>query len=242
MKRILTSALCLVLVAAFALPAQVLAQQDNTNTDNTTETENPETLDQTQSSNESANTESGRKERIEAYKKKVTEKLTAAQERKITGACAGAQGKVNTHSKNVDKILTNRKVMYEKIISRLTTVKEKLAAASIDTVKLDTAILEVQTQSASIVAAIETYNATLIDLAEMDCTSDPSGFKAALTAAREQRADIIAKAKVLRSYITSDVKAILQELKAQLETSRTSQSDDTQADDSTRATDQTGGN
>ncbi len=159
---------------------------------------------------------SGRQDRIDKYKEKVTEKLSAAKERRITNGCKAAQGKVTSLQNNLSRAITNRKDIYTNIKERLDAVVVKLQAASIDTAELEVAIADIETQSSAVMEKIETYKATLEDLAAMDCTVDPTGFAAALSAAREQRTEIVTMAQALKSFVQDDVKAILQTIRQDL--------------------------
>lgn len=225
MKKILMGVAASYLCVAGFMPAVAAAQDDATNSSNSEETSEQKPVDD--ATTDVADKSTKRKERIEEYKKSVTDKISAAKEKRLASVCKAAQGKVTSHENNVSKAITNRKGIYENISSRLTKVIEKLKAASIDTTELEAALTEVETQSAAIVAAAEEYQTTLADLAEMDCTVDPAGFQAALTAAREQRAALVELAKALKQYIQQDVKSILQTIKQQLESTKPDDSGDT---------------
>lgn len=152
---------------------------------------------------------STRQERIDQYKDRVSERLTAARERRIANGCKAAQGKVTSLQNNLARAVENRKGVYAKINERLSSLVLSLQAASVDVTELEEAIASIEMQSNEIVEKIALYRATLEDLAAMDCAADPEGFAAALSVAREQREDVLFAIDGLKSYITVDVKIIL---------------------------------
>ena len=217
MRKVLVGVSAAFLLFAVAVPGVVYAQDDSAaSQDQTTDqaTNDGAISAQDQASDRAAE----RAARIEANKQRVTDRLSVAEERRIGAACSAAQEKVAALQGNLGEAIENRRSAYADISAKLDEVVRKLHAASVDTTGLEAAITEMNTQSSAVLAAAEAYQSTLADLAAMDCASDPNGFQATLTVAREQRATLVAQAQTLRDYITVDIKAILQAIREQLAT------------------------
>lgn len=190
----MATALALVIIA---VPAMTTAQ-----TDSASDTASDQATD--------------RQARIDAFKERVTTRLTAAQERRIANACKAAQGKVTSLQNNLTTAVEKRRSAYANVSDKLEEIVRKLQAASVDTTELEAAITEMNRQAAAVVSAIESYSATLADLAGMDCEADPQGFQAALTVAREQRTALVGQVQGLRDYINGTIKPNLQAIREQL--------------------------
>jgi hypothetical protein len=206
MKKIITG-LAVFIFVAVAVPSAVSAQQNNpvTNSNNTT----------TQSS-EDKDTE--RQLRIEEAKKNEV-RITATEERRIAGLCKASQTVVARVQTKMQKTAETRTTRYEAVSKKLDTLVAKLKAASIDTTELEAAIAVMDEKIATHLSTLLINHQTaLADLAEMDCASDPSGFKALLSEVRSQRAALVDQANELKSLVTVEVKTILNKIKIQLGT------------------------
>ena len=161
--------------------------------------------------------------RIKEAKEKATNRISAAEEKKIAGLCKSAQSKIIKLQENAENILTNRQEKYKKTLNKLNELSIKLRTAGANTTELDASIVELESKTSEISETLTTYNTTLNDLSEMDCVSDPSGFKAALQSARTQRTENVQSSGSFKSYIKDTIKPILQSLKEQLNTTETNQ-------------------
>ncbi len=157
-----------------------------------------------------------RQERLDKYKQKLSVKLSKVEERRIAGACRGAQKVVDRMQLQLTKVSTNRKAKYSKVAERLQELVAKLKKASVDTTKLEASIVGVNKIATSVVDGIANYQVTLSDLSAMDCQADPSGFKAALDTARQQRSDLVVLSQSIRSYVKGTIKPILADIRAGL--------------------------
>lgn len=194
-----------------------VAQTTNEGSNKPTPTPSTNTTD-TDKTTESETESADRSKRIDAYKKKMTEKLTQAQQKKLTSVCKSSQGKVTSFQDNLKSAVEKRQGHYKTINSKLQELETKLEAASIDTTELKSVMAEIDTKAAAIAQAAADYETALSDLSSMDCTTDPTGFKAALSAAREKRAAVLTQVQALKEYVNSTVKDLLKKLRAQLET------------------------
>ena len=154
--------------------------------------------------------------RIQEYKDKVAEKISQSEENRVAGLCKGAQTVVTNMQTKLDKALENRQTTYQRISDRLAELVAKLKVAGADTAELEAAVASVDAQSAQVIALIQTHQTTLSDLSSMDCATDPAGFKAALSSARDDRKAIVAASQSLRQYVTDNLKPILKTIRENL--------------------------
>ena len=161
-------------------------------------------------------TETDRTARIEAYRQRASETLTKSEERRLAGLCSAAQTAVTRLQAGADTVAENRKNAYTKMNEKLDALVKKLQSAEVDTAELSAAVAQFSIMTDGITEIIAEYQTTLTDVAEMDCANDPSGFKAALANARQERLQIVTKSQELRSYFTDTIKPLLQTAREQL--------------------------
>lgn len=213
MKRIISGAFALFLFVAVASPSTVVAQQE------------AEVLEETSSSPTASDT--SRADRIQKYKEKSEERLSALKARKLVAVCKSAQGKVASAQFQYNSVVKKRTATYDNVTNRLNNLVEKLQKAAVDTTLLEASILEFDGFATTAVASLEQYDQMISDLVEMDCEADPEGFQAALTAARMQRSEAITQSKALKSYAQEQIKPILQDIRIELEDRKDNNNEDT---------------
>ena len=192
------------------------ATTDDTVTTQQAEIEPAETLEATESTvPEDKGT--GRAERIKAYKEKATEKLSEAKQKRITSRCVAAQGKVTSLRAKVNTAVANRKTVYQEVGDKLDTLLAKMQKAELDTTKLETAREDMRADLVLLTENLNAYDTVLADLEAMDCAADPATFQTALTSAREMQTALRAEAQEFRQFATTELKAILQDIRTQLE-------------------------
>lgn len=214
MKKIFIS-MVVVMFAAVSLPGFVMAQDDSGTNDAATD---QQTDDDATSDSSDTDRASDRQTRIDAIKDRITDRLSAAEERRVAGVCKAAQTIVNRLQENLNTATENRSAKYTEVIEKLNTLLTRLQETTADTSALEAAITEIDSQANALVAAINSYQLLLDDLASMDCEEDPSGFKAVLSDARTTRGNLVAQAMTLKTYVTEDVRTILSTIKDQLST------------------------
>lgn len=199
-------------VAAAQTPDETVTTQNASTGEgeaaDTTTTDDNTTGDDTESAK--------REERIAKYKEKLTERLTTVEERKLKTACKGAQTITAKLGENVGQVRKIREDAYTKITDKLNVLVEKLNLASVDTTALDAAVTDFDVQVETFLMAVDDYQTTLDDLSALDCETDPTAFKAALSAAKEERVYLVSSSQSLRLYFNDNIKPILIEIKQQL--------------------------
>lgn len=157
-----------------------------------------------------------RQARLDANKTRLETKLSASEERRLKSTCKAGQVISARLVENLNKIQENRLNAYTKVSEKLTSIIEKLKLAEIDTTALEESLVSFNAQSSSFLDKITEYKATISDLSEMDCESDPTAFKATLETAKEQRVALVSSSQALRMYIKDTIKPILVEIRTSL--------------------------
>lgn len=141
-------------------------------------------------------------------------KPTAAETARLKLKCVGGQAKVKALEARVDNGITARSEAYNNLVDRLGKLTDKLKAAGVDTTKLETETTELQTKITTFQTDLAKYKIALTDLQGLGCQADPTGFKAALEAARSARATVAADAVAIRAYVKDPIKVTLAEIKS----------------------------
>lgn len=145
--------------------------------------------------------------------------LNEADKQRVAARCSAAQGKIRSLEGKVQGIETSRRQVYSNLLSKLNNVAEKLSAAGIDTVDLESQIAEVNTQIDDFYVLLADYKQAVADLGALDCQADPEAFKATLEAARESQSSLRQAAQAIRQSFTNTISQTLQGIRQQLEVS-----------------------
>lgn len=217
MKKFVSSVLMMTMIFGVFSPLAVSAETDAKKVDDTKKTTTvQETTAKTEAQTDDSTESTQRDKRIDLYKKQFSEKLTQTQQKKLGTVCKSAQGKVTSYHNNLKSAVQKRSGHYETITGKLEELKTKLEAASIDTTELEAVMTEIDAKVAAIAQAATDYDTALSDLAAMDCATDPAGFRAALSVAREKRAALLNEIQGLKDYVNSTVKTLLKSLREQV--------------------------
>lgn len=142
--------------------------------------------------------------------------LTAAQQASLKIKCKPAQAKGKLLSVGITKSNTERVAAYTKISTGLDKIITKLKDADFDTKDLQTQKTELQKLITTYNTDVASYQTALSDLNDIDCTTDPAGFKSSLEAARAARAVVAKDALAIRTYITGTIQLTLKEARTTL--------------------------
>jgi hypothetical protein len=213
MKTFMRLSMAALLVAPLLLVGVVSAQ----------DTTQEQSTNQTQTTTEPTAQEKAAalKARIEKRKTEIKAKITATEKTRLQARCVNSQGKLSSLSGRVKGIETSRAQVYSNLTDRLTKLLEKLQAADIDKASLEAQITELQTKIATFQTDLATYKQAVADLVDMDCKTDPEGFKNSLEAARTARKKVQDDAAAIKAYVNDTIKPTLKALRAQLEATDT---------------------
>lgn len=196
--------------------AQDATEESNTSADSSV-------VDQVKDDPSAADYQSKLQERISKNKEALKSSLTKTQQTRVKARCKLAQVKVKVVNDKVKTFKTNRVGVYEKIAKKLTDLSTKLKNGGVETSELDTQITQLQTLITNFQTDVSELHQHTADLANMNCQTDPSGFKAALEALRTERESVANDSKAIRSYITDTIKPTLSTLKTSVQSSTKSE-------------------
>lgn len=157
-----------------------------------------------------------RKARVEKYKLEVAERLTNAQEKKISDICKTSQLKLEKVQTSVEETVAKRQEKLQSIVEKLEDLSVKLREASVNTTELDAVIISLKSKTTEMMTGFEEYQQTLEDSSIVDCEVDPVGFKASIEAARLKRTEIKTMSIDIKKYVTESVNTLLGQIKASL--------------------------
>lgn len=207
MKRLL---LGVVLSGMLVVSVPVSAVTSETNNSQTTQSTTPTTtsLEDKKAAAEKL------KARIQERKAAVKTKLTNAEIQKLVTNCSASQVKINTFVEGRFKNDTPYQAKYEAYIKRLENLSAKLKQNNIDTTELDAQIVVLKQKYETFKTSVTNFRTAVADAKEVDCKTDPAGFKASLEDARAKAVLVKQANKDLETYARTTTKATLEKIKA----------------------------
>lgn len=199
-----------VLAVALMLFVFVPMALAETNTDTSTTTATTET------------SEAKLKERVEEQKKKLKLSLSTVQQTQLKLRCKGAQAVAIKVHQNVGTFAPGRVKAYKNLQESLAKTITKLKEHSINTTALEQEKVILDSKIATLQTDFDAYKQYLADLKDIDCVTDPAGFKTMLESARTQHQNLITSVADIKSYITSTIKQTLKDIRQQAEDKKAS--------------------
>ncbi len=161
-------------------------------------------------------------ERIQKRKTELKTRLANTEKLKLQNKCQASQGKVSSIRGRIKGIETSRAQVYKNVTNHLKDLSEKLKNKGVDTTEFDASITELETKIATFNTDLAAYKQIVADLADMDCKSDPEGFKASLEAARAALKKVSEDAAAVKAHVKDVIKPLLKEIRTELEKSESS--------------------
>ncbi len=153
------------------------------------------------------------KERLAARKAALKTRLTKAEDARVKLRCKASQESIKVISTKAKEVKVTREDVYSKIDTKLTALSAALKKHSVDTTELDAEIIELEAKIATFKTDMASLRQAASDVSNMDCTADPSGFKASLDTLRTARETLSKDSIAIRSYIKDTIKPTLETLK-----------------------------
>jgi hypothetical protein len=138
--------------------------------------------------------------------------LDSIQKQRIKLRCVGAQTKAKVQLTNAKKFSEQNDKQFEEIIDKINQLIQKLAADGQDTAPIITALDKTKQQEAQLKTTYEKFISALSDTIELDCKTDPAGFKASLQESRAAFRDLVKLRVDVRKSIKEDVKNALKSI------------------------------
>ncbi len=213
MKSRLRYVIASIVATLVFVPVVAFAVEDENQTSETTTTT---TTSETKTEDAAA-----LKDRLEKKKTELKIKLTNLEQEKIKTRCKAAQGVVTSLSEKVKNNGPNRTKAYTELVSRLTALIDRLKAKGVDVTELQQELAVLQTKIDTFNTDLAAYKQALSDLKNVDCSTDPTAFKAALEASRAARDKLIADAADIKAYVKDTIKPTLEKIRAELKAQET---------------------
>lgn len=179
--------------------------------------------------------------RIQQYKKDHPNTLSAAQLAKLKGLCKPAQVKTGKFTRTAVDKGDQRLKLYESAVTKLEDITKKVETynssadktktINLDELKAQTA--ELKTKVAKFKVDLSTYQVALNDLSTINCQQFTDTFKSALDEVRETQKTLVTTSNEIQALITDKIKPELAELKTTFNSTKTTDTDKTKANDST---------
>lgn len=220
MKYRLTNLISAGLVASALVITPVALAETNTGT-STVSNNSTTTTTTTTSSDDTSNIETENHDmssRIAKFKTKFKVDLTVAEQAKLKLHCVAAQNIIGKLNDKFGNSVTTRTKAYTELQNRLTKLIANLKTKSVDTTTLEQEQTVLNTKIATYTTDLAAYKQSLADLKAVDCKTDPTGFKAALEAARSAHDTIVADVLAVRTYLVGTIKPTLQGILKTLDT------------------------
>ncbi len=160
------------------------------------------------------------KERLEKRKEDLKLKLTNAEQVKIKARCQASQGKLSSLEGRIKGIETSRDKVYGNISNKLAGLVAKLKEHEVDTADLEAQITALNELINSYKTDLEDYKQVVADLADMDCATDPTAYKASLESARSLRTKVHKDAADIRKFINDSIKPALAKVRDEVKQKR----------------------
>jgi hypothetical protein len=126
-------------------------------------------------------------ERIAQRKETLKLQLSTTQSQKIAKNCVAAQSLVKSITAKDKIAATKRQQIYTDLSTKVTSIIRALQSQEADIAELKSDQIQFDSAINKFVSDNMLYSSTADDLIAMDCPSDPAGFEALLTTARQQK-------------------------------------------------------
>lgn len=161
-------------------------------------------------------TDTVKQQRITEYKAALGREVLKAEQTRISLRCAVAQANAKTLATRLSTVQKNRATAYDKILSDLNKLKDKLDKQAYETTALQENITALQSKVDSYKTNMKNYYQAVDDVATVDCAADPVAFIAALQAARKAHEAVLPQLTDIRAYITNTIKPTLAQIRTQI--------------------------
>ncbi|MEO8863387.1 MAG: hypothetical protein ABI354_03630 [Candidatus Saccharimonadales bacterium] len=155
-------------------------------------------------------------DRIQERKTKLKTQLPYNLRNTITSKCVLAQSNIAPAKTRIATATTNRSQVYSEVVETLSNMATKLKTAGNNADTIDSNIVNLKSKIDTFNTDLAAYSQAVSDLADMECTKDPVGFKATLDTARDAHKIVVQDSQMIHSYVESDIKPSLAIIKQQM--------------------------
>jgi peptidoglycan hydrolase CwlO-like protein len=154
--------------------------------------------------------------RVQKRKESLKTKLTTVEQKRLQTKCKNSQGLISSLKGRITGIETSRAQVYTNLVDRLNNLQSKLDTKGADTAELKTEITTLQTKIDTFKTDLAAYKQSVSDTAALDCTTDPTGFKASLEDSRTGLTKVRTDAQDIKTYVNDTIKPTLKKIRATL--------------------------
>jgi peptidoglycan hydrolase CwlO-like protein len=154
--------------------------------------------------------------RVQKRKEALKTKLTTLEQKRLQTKCKNSQGLISNLKGRITGIETSRTQVYTNLVDRLNNLQSKLDTKGADTAELKTEITTLQTKIDTFKTDLAAYKQSVSDTATLDCTTDPTGFKASLEDSRAGLTKVRSDAQDIKTYVNDTIKPTLKNIRATL--------------------------
>ncbi len=148
-------------------------------------------------------------QRLAQRKAERNVQLDAKDTKRLSQFCTVSQGKLGVLKSTTNKNFINRKTEYQNMAADLWVIIGKLKLAGKDTFQLEKQLATLTDKINNFQTVVTNYQQALDDTVVINCQADVVGFKALLDTTRLYYADLIARSKDIRSFVSDTVKTSL---------------------------------
>lgn len=144
-------------------------------------------------------------DRLAQRKSALKLQISSERSQKLVKNCVSAQTRLKNIGTKDKSSADKRQETYTDLATRLNTIVRRLEIQGTDVSELKSAQSKFNSSINQYLSDMQTYKTTMDDIVVMDCKTDPSGFEATLTTARQLRAKLandVSQIKSLKSELT----------------------------------------
>ncbi len=214
--NLLIGTISLVLITLIGVPTFAHGEEEPITSNDPVKT--TQTTEQSTTPKTSEQNSTDLKARLDQRKEIFKTRLTTTQKIRIQSRCKNSQGLLSSLEGRIKGVETSREKVYSNAVGHLTDLSTKLQEKGLDTSALDAHIETLKGKIELFNTDLKNYKQAVIDLAAMDCATEPDGFKASLDEARSLRQKLYDTGKDIKAFIKDTIKPALGELRSQIKT------------------------
>jgi len=164
----------------------------------------------------------GRSERLQSYRRRYRANISEAKIEAVRQRCEAAQTVAQAYAQRLEDVRLTREQAYAALITRLTSVVDRLENTNVDRTQLDLAVNDLTTESVAFTANMKDYQSMIEDIAIVNCIDNTEEFYAGLQVSRQMRSEMRATSQRLRTFVREDIKSILSTVRSEIANNKSS--------------------
>lgn len=154
-----------------------------------------------------------------------------ARGQRIQNRCETIKTRLNNLRDGVGGLKGRRDGFISGMLAKLTAFSDRAGAAGLDVTELKSDLAQLKTLTDQSATAWDAYLTALDGVLKLDCAADSEAFHDALEDAKTAHDELKSKAKAVRDFFLSDIKADLMAIRQQLADQQTDDGDQPTSDE-----------